>query len=372
MDQNQNAKLTVAFLCAILLAFTVADFWNQDRLYSEYENRVLASRPDFSIEALLDGSFTADYEEYVTDQFVSRDKWISLKTRGDILLRKKEINGIYLGRDGYLLEQHLPASYSAVLEAKKTALLNKLVQRYNARVMLVPTADNILTDKLPANAQYYDETRLLDSVRDAVGERRFVDVAAALKQHADEEIYYRTDHHWTSLGAYYGYLEWAEKAGKIPFRNNIPGMETVTDSFLGTLHSKINLPMEADTIKMFPETLNRPVSITYDFSRTTDSFYEEGYLDTKNKYGYFLDDNHGFVEINTDYHNAKTLFLIKDSYANCLVPLLAPHYETIYMVDLRYFNGSLFQLIDQYETERGMDVLVVYDCIHFLEDFQYY
>lgn len=372
MDENRNAKLTVAFLCAIILAFTVADLLTPDRLYSEYENRVLAARPEFSGKSLLDGSFAADYEEYVTDQFVSRDKWISLKTTGDILLRKKEINGIYLGGDGYLLEQHLPDSYSAVLEAKKTAMLNKLVQRYNARVMLVPTADNILTDKLPANARYYDESRLLDSVRDAVGERRFVDVAAALEQHKDEDIYYRTDHHWTSLGAYYGYLAWADKAGKIPFRNYIPRMETVTDAFLGTLHSRINLPMEGDPIKIFPETLRRPVSITYDFGRTADSFYEESYLDTKNKYGYFLDDNHAFVEINTDYHNAKTLFLIKDSYANCLAPLLAPHYETIYMVDLRYFNGSLFDLIDQYETERGMDVLVVYDVIHFLEDFRYY
>ena len=114
------------------------------------------------------------------------------------------------------------------------------------------------------------------------------------------------------------------------------------------------------------------VSVTYDFADTADSLYAPEYLETKNQYGFFLNDNHAFIEIHTGYNAGKTLFVIKDSYANSMIPLLTAHYETIYVVDLRYFNGKLFQLMEQYEPEQGMDVLVLYDCIHFLEDFKFY
>lgn len=114
-----------------------------------------------------------------------------------------------------------------------------------------------------------------------------------------------------------------------------------------------------------------PVKVTYDLKDTKDSCYEESYLETRNKYGFFLDDNHALIEIETDYRNGKTLFVIKDSYANCFVPLLIPYYEKIYVMDLRYFNGRLFGFMERYEPEEGMDVLVLYNCIHFLEDFSY-
>ena len=113
------------------------------------------------------------------------------------------------------------------------------------------------------------------------------------------------------------------------------------------------------------------MTVTYDLKETTDSCYEESYLDTKNKYGFFLDDNHGFVEIDTGYYTGKTLFVIKDSYANCFLPLLFPHYEKVYVIDLRYFNGRLFRFMEKYEPENGMDVLLLYNCIHFLEEFSY-
>ncbi len=114
------------------------------------------------------------------------------------------------------------------------------------------------------------------------------------------------------------------------------------------------------------------MEIIYDYEKTADSFYEPSYLETKNQYGYFLDDNHGIVEITTGYSaGGKELFLIRDSYANTIIPLLAPHYEKIYALDLRYYNGSLFDLMDQYVTHSKVSVLVLYNCIHFLEDFSY-
>jgi len=371
MGEKKNALFTTAVVAAIILIFTVADFFRGDRLYSETENRLLAVRPVASRESIFSGEFAKDYETYVTDQFVGRDKWIGIKTRMDILLQKKEINGVYLGSDGYLIEQHLPEDYSELLVAKRTALLQKLVEQWDATVMLVPTADNILTDKMPANAPYYDQAELLEMIAEQVGDSHYVDVYGSLRAHAEEEIYYRTDHHWTSLGAYYGYLAWAENRGEDPFAYRLNAMAVASEDFLGTLHSKTNLDRKGDTIRYFASTEKRPITVTYDFQRETDTFYEESYLETKNQYGFFLDDNHAFIQIDTSYRNGKTLFVIKDSYANSMIPLLTPHYQRIYVVDLRYYNGRLSALMKQMEPEEGMDVLVLYNCIHFLEEFSY-
>lgn len=380
MSEKKNALLTVGIVWFIIGFLAVADVLKEDRLFSETENRILASKPEFSGEKLLSGSYAEEYEEYVTDQFVGRDKWIGIKTGADILLQKETINGVYLGKDDYLIEQHKPEDYPQELISKRLQLLKEFVNKWDAKVMLVPTADNILTDKLPGHAIYFDEKEFLEQVEHTVGSNHYVDVYSALKEHAAEEIYYRTDHHWTSLGAYYGYHAWRSAMKKLPYHYVTNKMETVTDDFLGTLHSKINLGREPDIIQIFPETNRRKVSVTYDFQKQADGYYEESHLNTKNKYGYFLDDNHGFVEIQTGYQRADSLFVIKDSYANSLIPLLAPHYKTIYMVDLRYFNGRLFPFMEQYvqkeleenDTEVGKtDVLVLYNCIHFLEGFQY-
>lgn len=372
VDDKRNSLLTVGLICAVLLVLGIADLCNDDRLYSETENRVLASQPVFSWEELFSGEYGDDYEEYITDQFVGRDKWIGLKTRADILFQKKEINGVYLGTDHYLIGVNDPDKYTEQMENGRIASLKKLVNRWDAKVMLVPTADNILTQKLPDFAPYYQEDRLLEKVREAVGEEHYVDVYHALQEHAEEPIYYRTDHHWTSLGAYYGFMAWAQSVDRYPFPYNMAGMETVSDDFQGTLQSRINLDWTKDSIQYFPETEKKAVSVTYDFEDMSDSLYAPDYLDTKNQYGFFLNDNHAFIEIHTGYNPGKALFVIKDSYANSMIPLLTTHYETIYVVDLRYFNGKLFQFMEQYEPEQGMDVLVLYDCIHFLEDFKYY
>lgn len=369
--KRQSAFLNIAIIGAILLTFTVADMLGRDRIFSETENRLLAQKPELIRESLLDGSFMEKYDSYVTDQFVGRDKWIGVKTRTDLALQRHEVNGVYLGKDGYLIEQHLEADYPEELVEKRLALLQDLVERWDAKVMLVPTADNILTDKLPAYAEYYDQSVLLESVKELVGEERYIDVYSALWEHREEEIYYHTDHHWTSRGAYYGYEAWREFT-KEPQRIYRGKTKTVSESFYGTLHSKINLSVSPDSIEYFLITEMYPVQLTYDFQTKRDSFYEESYLETKNQYGFFLDDNHAFIEIDTDCHNGKTLFVIKDSYANCMIPLLSLHYEKIYVADLRYINGKLFPFMENCEPENGMDVLVLYNCAHFLEEFQYW
>ena len=372
-NEKLHAGMTVALLALVLLVFTAADLLKADRLFSETENRVLAQKPKLSLEGILSGSYEKEYEAYATDQFIHRDTWVMLKTRMDILLERKAIKGVYLAEDGSLIEQHLPQNYDQAMADKRVGLLRELTERYpQTLVMLAPTADNIQSYKLPPYAVSYDQRQLVSQVKEAVGEERVIDLFPILEEHREEPVYYRTDHHWTTLGAYYASLEWARKVGYPPRSYDPKDLQTVSDTFLGTLHSRINLPMEADKIQIFPRTNNRKVKITYDFAKEDDSYYVPSYLEGKNQYGYFLDDNHAFIEIETAYAaNGKELFIIKDSYANSLIPILAPHYEKIYVLDLRYYNGSLFSLMEQYVTHSRVSVLVVYNCIHFLEDFSY-
>ena len=370
--KKRDALRSVIFLSGIILAFTVADLFNEKRFFSESENRILAEKPELSKEAIFSGEYMSDYEEYLNDQFVSRDIWIRLKTGMDMLMQKKSINGVYLAEDDYLIEQHTEADFAEELVEKRIGQLKKLVEKFPAtEVMLVPTADNILSEKLPRFAPYYDDRLLLERVTEEIGEARMINVYDILKEHAEEDIYYRTDHHWTSLGAMYAYQVWADGRVNFPFRYRADNMLTVTEEFQGTLQAKLNMPVEGEEIKIFPQTIEKPVSITYDYTKKADSFYEESYLETKNKYGYFIDDNHGLVEIETENKNGRELFILKDSFANTFIPLIAHHYSKVYVLDLRYFNGSLFKFMEQYD-KGDMEVLVLYNCAHFVSDFQYY
>ena len=371
--ERKNAWKTVVFLCAIMLAFFIGDLLQEDIFFSESENRILASKPKLTKKTLLSGEYMEDYEAYVNDQFVSRDTWIMFKTRMDLLLQKKEINGVYLAEDDYLIEQHLPEDFPQEKIERRLELLNNLVEAYpQTKVMRVPTADNILTDKLPDYATYFDQRAFLQQVKDTIGEKKVIDVFPTLQEHAQEEIYYRTDHHWTTLGAYYAYEQFTN-AYRLPTRwYTQQEMETVTEDFQGTLQSKLNLPMEGDKIQIFPRTKETEFTITYDLMETSSSLYEDSYLEGKNKYGYFLDDNHGLVEIEREYYNNRTLFIIKDSYANTMIPLLAHHYKKVYVLDLRYFNGKLLDFMQSCDEYGNMDVLVLYNCVHFIEEFEYY
>ncbi len=374
LEERRNAAVTVFFLFGILLVLTAADLIGGERLFSEAENRILAQKPVWNTGQVLAGEYAQAYEEYAADQFVGREKWVSLKSLMDLAQQKKEIGGVYLGRGGYLIEQHLPRNYPARLEDQKLALLELLTERYpQTLVMLVPTADNVLEKRMPAFAPYYDQEAFLERVRNLVGEKRYVDVLGILREHAGEEIYYRTDHHWTTLGALYAYQELMGHTGGRAGRYDPGELAAVSESFRGTLYSRLPVFDRQDEIRILPGTQAYPVEITYDFGKKAQSCYEDKYLSAKNQYGYFLDDSHSFVEIDTGYHTGKTLFVIKDSYANTLIPLLVPEYSRIYVLDPRYFFGELFEFMDHYQERSGeMDVLVLYNCIHFLEDFRYY
>jgi len=369
---------------AVLLLFSVADMLHPAKLYSSYENRKLQQKPELSVQAVRTGSYMKEYEGYVSDQILGRNSYIAVKSATDKALGKKEINGVYLAADGTLIEKHTEEFSAQNIEKTLEGLqkLERLLQGKSRsfQVLLAPTADNVYAAKLPAYAEVFPEEVLWRRFRNACGKNTvFLDVFSPLRSHAEEYIYYGTDHHWTTLGAYYAYQTWAMENKVTAVSYNA---DKVSESFHGTLHSKTNLPgLPFDTIEAYAYQGTREVY--YDMSKTPAySLYAEKYLSGKNQYGYFLDDNHMLIEIrNTSYekpspdkerkNKGTSLFLIKDSFANCMVPYLSEHYETIYILDLRYYKGKLSQLLDTYVT-KDTDVLILYNMSHFVTEFRFW
>lgn len=368
----KQKKIIGTFVFLILIyGFFFISLFLPKKQFSENENRYLQQFPEFGYQNLLSGKFGNDFETYLADQFVERDKWILLKTYSLIALGKTDINGVYLGKDDYLLEAH--NGVDATLANENSRRLLSFVQKYQSIVgkdrvhaLIAPTSTSVLSDKLPLFAPVYDEYSYLNQLAQKLGSDVFIDVRDILEEHKDEYIYYRTDHHWTTLGAYYSYIELSEQLGIEPYKLEDFDVECVSDQFAGTIYSKINYGTMLDS--MYRYQLNSDISyqVFYEESEEyQDTLYVDSRLDTKDQYSYYLDGNHSIVQIDSSVKNGKTLLLIKDSYAHCFAPFLANHYEKIIMIDLRYYKQSIERLV---EESNVTDILLLYNINQFVTD----
>ncbi|MCC8104354.1 MAG: hypothetical protein LIP11_19580 [Clostridiales bacterium] len=375
---NKTQSWNIITLFAILIfGFAIATIIAPDTEYSETENRTLAQMPDFSLEALLDGSFASDYEDYLTDQFVLRDNWIALKTNTEQALGRTQSNDIYFADDDYLIEAHTD-TFTAEQAATNIQLLAQFVEKYAGQftdghmtVMIVPNAVDILRDKLPAFASPYDEGEYLEELQVAVEtaagrENLWFDARSVLQEHRDEEIYYRTDHHWKTLGAFYVYQAWAEAQGYTVPTADSWQIETVTEEFEGTIQSKLGIHTVTDSIELYLDPEDPYYTVEKDGSgEISYSLYDYSALATKSKYDIFFGGNNALTQITTRAGTGRKILVIKDSYAHCFVPFLLSEFDEIDVLDIRYYNQELSVLI----SEGGYtDVLFLYNASGFAED----
>ena len=366
-----SSFLTIGIFLVVVMGLFMITVVKPDKEFSENENRVLAGKPEFSLDNLFNGSFTRDYESYLTDQFIERDSFIAMKVYAERALGKKAVNGVYFAPKNYLIEEHKKRDIDETLATTNIKRVEEFVQTYKdtmpVNFMLVPTASNVYPEWLPSYNVEYDQNLLIKQATEAIGLNNTIDASEILRKHKDDSIFYKTDHHWTSLGAYYGYTSWAEKTGIKPYSLEQFDRKVVAKDFLGTTYSKVNIKEEADEIELF-ELKDGPkltMSTKQDGSNKKDGLYSLERLKEKDKYTVFLGGNNPYVEINSNLHNGKTLLMIQDSFAHCMVPFLANHYEKIILLDYRYFNNSTKQLINEKNVS---DILIMYNVINFVTD----
>lgn len=366
-------KVRIAVFLTLIFGITIGSLMEKPKAFSEKENRYLAEKPEFSFDALWSGEFTKGYETFITDQFPLRDNWIGWKTGVERLMLRQDSNGVYFGKDGYLLEKHGSETFETGQAERNAESLAEFVKKQKERfapehlqVLLVPTASQVLTAKLPLFASPYDQRVYLDRISELLPDGYLLDTEPVLSEHAEEYVYYRTDHHWTALGAFYAYQEWCERTGLTPYAKEDFEVEEATEEFYGTLDSKVNTKVKPDSMVLYHLKEGRDYMLTYDRSDDVrDTLYDYSALETKDKYRVYLGGNYGEVDIRTSLRNGKTLLVVKDSFAHSFVPLAANHYERVLMVDLRYFNMALDSYIEENDVT---DVLVLYNLANLAED----
>ena len=368
MKKVYSVPVIVLFILS-LTVFTLLSVFLPKSDFSEAENRELQTLPEISLEAINSGTFQEEYNNYLSDQFVARDFWVKAKTNIMLALGKQDINGVYIGKDGYLLEKYSESDYdSETVEynvAALTSFLNKYAaEGYNMKCAFVPSKGTVMTDKLPENAVPYDTSYVIGGVKDGVSDKvKLLDFTEALKAHQNEYIYFKTDHHWTQLGAYYAYTMLnADSSASSKYRPDTDKPETVTEAFYGSTFDKIQLDIKPDSIACYDTGVKTQLNF-YGEAKNADSLYFKSALETKNKYEYFLGGNYARCDINTDVKNGKKLLLLKDSYSNALVPFLACNYEKIIMLDLRFYKDDINELIS---SEKPQDILVINNTEKFM------
>ena len=342
-----------------------------DTGFSEKENRILASRPALKLDQIISGVYEKQFETYENDQFPLRDMWITLKATTDRLMGKVEENGVYLGKNGYLMEAFNAPSqtqYDATVNAMTSFAQNHSDLKQYA--LIAPNSVNILKSNLPAFAPADDQNPWIDKLRDSLTSAgvTFIDIRDTFTDHKAEDLYYRTDHHWTTLGAYYAYLQAAAAMG-IDTSSDSYDKAPVSQTFKGTLSAKSGFRSgETDEIDVFLPNGDNALSsvVNYvDEQKKSASFYDTSKLNTRDKYALFFGGNHAQIKISTPTESNNTLLVLKDSYANSFVPFLAQHYRKIIMIDPRYYYGDLEQLL---QVENVQEVLYLYNANTFFAD----
>lgn len=362
----KKASITFIIIFIISLIFVATSFIIvENKEFSENENRYLASKPKLTWSNIVTGKFSENFENYIDDQFIFREKLYEIKTRIQLLVGNKDINGVYISKDNYLIEKKLEQDFDYNIFSENIKSINEFANKNsNVKLMIVPTSSLILEDKLPENAVTFNQNKVFEEIKISIKNANFIDVRDTLKKHKDEYIYYKTDHHWTSLGSFYAYEQWCKQKNI-----DIPNYEKrcVTTEFKGSLYSKIlNSNVETDYIELFETKNQSNYTVHYNFNKKTKkTIYDLDKLKEKDKYQMFLGGNFPELKIETDNTNCENILIIKDSYANSFIPFLVNHYKNIYVVDLRYFKDSLNTYIEKNDIS---EILILYNIENLLED----
>ncbi len=364
MTKKFSVFLTALF-CAFIGGVLLISLVLPKKDFSPLENRYLQKPPKLSLSTLQDGSFMEDAEDYVSDHIVGRDFWVALKAWSERVSGKQENNGVYFGKEDTLINRVDNPNMDKL--TTDMGYVDALVGNLSVPVYLglIPTSAAIWADRLPAGAPTADEQAIIDQLYFSTGANT-IDLYQALAEHSEEDIYYRTDHHWTSLGAYYGANVLLETMGLEPLDLDHYQKTTVTDAFYGTTFSTSGVRwVKPDCIDTYIPADGVTVTSYFDGTPSQGSLYVDSYLDVKDKYSYFLGGNQPLCVIETEHTDAPKVLIVRDSNADSLAPFLTERFSEIHLFDLRYNLTSVKDYVAQNDIDT---VVVLYSFSNFASD----
>ena len=365
-----NLITCIAFF-AILISMPVITAILPKKDSSEMENKSLADMPEISAKAVFNRTYMNKLETYISDHFAGRVGWIKARTVLETSLGKQERNGIYI-LENRLVEKVKEPDYDSV--DKGIAAINKFAEENDVPVfvMIVPTSAEIYADELPKNAPNADQLGFIRYVYENLNKSvTTIGVYQTMMSNRDDYIYYRTDHHWTTKGAYLAYANAGKRMGYNPVPEDMYDIEHAGIDFIGTFYSKALYDgVEKDILDFYhlaEGSSVTEVAVTTNYGEEPavyNSMYFREYLAVKDKYSSFLGTNKPLITIKSDNDGGK-LLVVKDSYAHCYVPFLTQHYSEITLIDLRYINISYNKIVDPNEYDQ---VLILYNASSFMSD----
>lgn len=361
-----NYKKVIAILFSVILvALPLITAFSEKNDFSERENRPLAQFPEVSGSTILDKSFMNGFDSYISDHFIGRDFWVKIKSNLELLTLKKENNSILLTKNDTLVEElntpdqrKLAQNIDGILEFAKANPDAKI------SAAIAPTSCDIYASALPYGKEVWNQGEQIKDFYSKISEKvSSIDLYSTLLSNKEQYIYYNTDHHWTTLGAYYAYRQIATSLDFKPYEKNQFDIEHVTNDFHGTYSSKSNIDVKSDTIDIYTlaqsDSKVTEVIINNGKEKTSyDGMYFREWLSKKDKYSVFLGQVQPEVTIKTNVQNNKKLLIFKDSFSHCLVPFLSLHYSEIKLIDLRYTNQNYRELANVSDYD---NVLLLYN-----------
>ncbi len=361
-------KIFFLVFMIIWLIMIILNFVLPEPVFSEQENRYLATVPEFHFDDLVSGKYSEKLDTYINDHFVFRNFWLKLNSFVQLSIGKTENNGVYIGKDGYLFEkfeykdkekENLKIATNAI---NNFALKNKIPTYF----LLAPNSIYINQDKLPDHVECVDQNDIIREAYLGCPNVRTIDTVPVLEANKNTtKLYFKTDHHMTSEGAYLLYQEFCKASNIVPTQLSEFTKETVATDFLGTFDSKAQVAwQEPDEITVYKNAINSSVLGDYD-GKTYNSIFNNDYLTKKDKYSYFLNGNHAKVVIKTQVHNGKKLMVVKDSYSHIMAQFLCQNYEEVHFLDPRYYNLPLSDYCKENEID---EVLFLYNVSNLVSD----
>ena len=374
-DRRRDIVL-IAVCAALLLVFGVGIYCLPQRSFSEVENSALQTFPKVSLDRIWSGRFMAELKDFYTDQFPARDGLVAAKAGAELALGKGENNDVILGREGYLIKriEYTEAQTAQIRANLEAVSAFRVMAGRPVSFVLAPRAIDVLGGYLPGLASA-DRAEAVWEMLDAYGEGQIGGAPAMLSlreplrrlAEAGEPIWYKTDHHWTTLGAYHAYAAMGDLLGYTPASIGDFTVELAADDFRGTTYSASGFNWIAGEEMHFYRYAGDTdfaveILVNGEVKRTLDGFYDRDYLGKKDKYAAFLSANNGHMRIRAASGEERpTLLLIKDSFAHSVVPFLARHYD-LEILDLRYYKSSVADFMAQNRVD-GVLILVGLDTL---------
>jgi len=366
---RKDEILTIVLFCGFLSVMLLCYLLLPKKDFSEKEKRYLEKAPVFSGEELLSGKLSDSIEKYMADHIPGRDFFVGLDAYVSLLSGRQITGDVRLLTGERIVEA--PVEWNETAVQKNVSAILSFADSLDRPIdfMIIPSAgwasDNsrVATLDFFGQESYADEQHI-SSVYGRMDENvRCMDTLNVMR--GREELYYRTDHHWTSEGAYEMYRAYMTSLNRKYLSKEEFTVESVP-GFRGSTYSRSALwNVSGEDLELWHSGTELLVTNGESDDTHKGVFYRQR-LEENDKYTVYLDGNHSIVRIeNPAMAGAGKLLVIRDSYSNSLGCFLAESYETVVLVDMRYYKKPASQLCAQ---EEFADILVCYSIGNFMSD----